>query len=202
MITSLLLVLLSSLLFNSKGPIILCLLGAILLALRFTGIQLMNEKTKEMPSWMVTRLGLFVIVHCHHNKELCEKGKEFKFRGKYFCTGCYGLCLGTVISIVLIILYLLYGLNSVMIVPLIYLIPFLLIPIILRYLIFIHMKSSLRFLSNTFLPIGIVLLLSIIDRLLKNWIINSIFVFLLIGIAYLRWKIALLDDVRLLKVTK
>ena len=198
MITSLFFVLL----YSSKGPIILCLLGAILLALRFTGIRFMNENTKEMPSWMVTRFGSFVIVHCHHNKDLCEKGKEFNFRGKYFCTGCYGLCLGTVISIGIIILYLLYRLNSVMIVPLICLIPFLLIPIILRYLIFIHMKSSLRFLSNTFFPIGIVLLLSIIDRLLKSWIINSIFVFSLIGIAYLRWKIALLDDVRLLKVTK
>lgn len=202
MITSPFLLLLSSLLFNSKGPIILCLLGAILLAIRFTGIQFMNDNTKEMPSWMVTRFGSFVIVHCHHNKELCEKGKEFKFKGKYFCTGCYGLCLGTVISIIIIILYLIYGLSSVMIVPLICLIPFLLIPIILRYLIFIHMKSSLRFLSNTFFPIGLVLLLSVIDRLLKNWIINSIFVFSLIGIAYLRWKIALLDDVRLLKVTK
>ena len=103
----------------------------------------MSEKFKIMGPWMITRYGPFVIVHSHHIKRLRENGKEFKFKGKYFCTGCYGMCFETCISIILIIFYLLYGFNSILIIPLIFLIIFLMIPIILRYLIFIHMKSSL-----------------------------------------------------------
>jgi len=73
------------------------------------------------------------------------------------------------------------------------------IPIILRYMIFIHMKSSLRFLTNVFLPIGLVLLLCIIDKVFQNWIINGIYELLLIGVAFLRNKIGMIDDKRLLK---
>jgi len=193
------LIFISGLFYGSKGPVTVLLLVAIILAFKLSGIHLMNENIKKMGPWMMTIYGSFVIVHSHHIKKLRENGKEFKFKGKYFCTGCYGMCFGTCISIILIILYLMYGFSSVIIIPLICLIPFLLIPIILKYSIYIQMRSSLRFLSNAFLPIGLVLLLCIIDKLFQNWIINGIYELLLIGIAFLRWKIASIDDKRLSK---
>jgi len=193
------LILISSFFWGSKGPVIILLLVAIILAFKLSGIHFMNENIKRMGPWMVTRFGSLVIVHGHHIKKLRENGKEFKFKGKYFCTGCYGMCLGTIVSLILIILYLAYGFISEVITPLIILIVFLMIPIILRYSIFIHMKSPLRFLSNAFLPIGLVLLLCIIDKLFQNWIINGMYELSLIGITFLRWKIAKIDDKRLLK---
>lgn len=193
------LILISGLIYGSKGPVIVLLLSAIILAIKLSGIHFMSEKFKIMGPWMMTRYGPFVIVHSHHIKKLRENGKEFKFKGKYFCTGCYGICFGTIISIIIIILYLIYDFNSVIIIPLIYTVSFLMIPIILRYMIFIHMKSSLRFLTNVFLPIGLVLLLCIIDNVFQNWIINGIYELLLIGVAFLRNKIGMIDDKRLLK---
>jgi len=193
------LILVSGLYFGSKGSLLILLLGALILAIRISGIRFMSESIKRMGPWMVTRFGSLVIVHSHHIKKLRENGKEFKIKGKYFCTGCYGMCFGICISIILIIYYLIYGFNQVMIIPLIGLVLLLVIPIILRYLIFILMKSSLRFLSNALLPIGLVLLLCIIDKLFQNWIINGIYELSLIGGGFLRWKIASIDDARLLK---
>lgn len=193
------LILVSGLFYSSKGPLIVLLIGALILAIRISGIRFMSESIKTMGPWMVTRFGSLVIVHSHHIKKLRENGKEFKIKGKYFCTGCYGMCFGICISVVLIIYYLMYGFSSAIIIPLFCLIPFLLIPIILRYSIFILMKSPLRFISNVFLPLGIVLLLCIIDKLFQNWVINGIYELLLIGIAFFRWKIAKIDDRRLLK---
>ena len=189
----------SGLIYGSKGPVILLLLIAIIVTIKLSGIRFMNEKFDIMNPWGITRYGPFVIVHSHHIKKLRENGKEFKFKGKYFCTGCYGMCFGTCISIIIFIIYLLYDFNSILIVPLIYLIIILMIPIILRYWIFIRMKSSLRFLSNAFLPLGLVLLLCLIDNVFQNWIINGFYGLLLFGIAFLRGKIASIDDKRLLK---
>jgi len=68
---------------------------------------------------------------------------------------------------------------------------------VLRYSLFIYMKSSLRFFSNVFLPIGLILLLNVIDYVFLNWIINSIYLFLIMAIAYLRWRIAFIDNRRI-----
>ncbi|MFX0139207.1 MAG: hypothetical protein ACFFDN_36535, partial [Candidatus Hodarchaeota archaeon] len=63
----------------------------------------------------------------------------------------------------------------------------------------LKMRSHWRFLSNAFLPIGLIFIFIIIDDTLQNTILNSIFVLLIIGIAYVRKKVGLIDDKRLLK---
>lgn len=193
------LILISSFFWGSKGPVIILLLVAIILTIKLSGIHFMNENIKRMGPWMVTQFGSLVFIHSHHIKKLREAGKEFKLKGKYFCTACYGMCLGTIVSIILIIIYLTYGFVSEIIIPLIILTIFFMIPIVLRYTIFIHMRSSLRFLSNAILPIGLVLLLCILDKLFQNWIINSMYELSLLGIAFLRLKIGQFDDKRLLR---
>lgn len=179
--------------FNSKGPILITLLGSCLLATSLTGIRFNSNTCKintsrknEMLGNLQTKIWKYRIIHSHHNKEERENGHEFKIRNKSFCTGCYGILLGTLISIIIFYFYLFATISTqvMSIVP--YLIPICFIPIIIRYTVFHSMKTPLRLISNALLPIGCTFLLLTVDFTFNNWLLNVTFMILIAFIAYVR----------------
>ncbi len=176
--------------FDPRGPLYLTLLGAGLLTISLTGVNFRSKHSYSSCSRQIsnyrTRIGFITINHSHHSPELIEKGHEFRLRGKYFCTGCYGILAGTCISIAISFLYLTgyFSSNWIFILPLMSCGCF--IPIIIRYTGKFHFGSKIRFLSNSLLPIGCSLTIIYTDMLFHDWLSNSIVMILILVVAYLR----------------
>ncbi|PWI48086.1 hypothetical protein CEE45_08660 [Candidatus Heimdallarchaeota archaeon B3_Heim] len=134
------------------------------------------------------------INHSHHPIHLIKSGHEFRFRGKYFCTGCYGILIGTIISVIIGISYIVNGFNTLWGEAVLLLIPLCFIPIILRYKLSYKFPSSAKLLANCLLPIGSCLSLIYTDFLYHNWILNVLVVLLIITAAFLRGVIAQKDN--------
>lgn len=187
--------------FDSKGPLYITLIGSGFLAVGLSGIRLSNKQhhtckgaNKEIKSVVSTKLGLFKINHSHHAKHLRENGHEFKIgNDKYFCTGCYGLLIGTIISIIITLLYIGYGINELMLSILVIMTPIAFVPIIVRYFIIKNVKTPIKFLSNSLLPVGCCFLFLILENQFQNWTINVGLVLLTITAAYLRGLMPKLD---------
>ncbi len=181
--------------FDSKGPLYLTLIGSCILAISLSGIRIkrnIHERSckslkKSFNNYGTTTLGWFTFVHSHHCLKERVAGHEFKIGDKYFCTGCFGILIGTVISIVFAITtYFIIGLNSSFHPIFILIIPFCFIPIILRYTLFPEMKSPIRLLSNILLPIGCCLLFFVFENTFHNWFVNVSLILVCITIAFLR----------------
>lgn len=174
-------------LFDSNGAIGLTLIASIFIIIILSSVRIMNRSLRkyllEIPvdKSLVSFLGPFIIYHCHHNKKLIEKGKEFRIKNKYFCTGCYGVLFGIIIGDTIAFLYLAYSLSFYLKIYLSLSIPIWFIPIILRYTLFTRMRSSFRFISNLLFPIGCWILLIVGDSIFNNWIING-FIMVFFGI--------------------
>jgi hypothetical protein len=183
--------------FNSKGPIMLTLFGSAVLAVNLTGLRIGNGSQKKSlalykKNWnpVSTRQGWFTFVHSHHTAKQRMEGHEFKFRNKYFCTGCYGTLIGTIIAIMVFTAYLLFGMpdNFVFLATIVAPISF--IPIILRYTVFTNMKTSMRLLSNSLLPVGCSLYLVVMDHVFQSWVLNACLVLLILMTGFIRAKVA------------
>ncbi|MBA7516666.1 hypothetical protein ES705_08714 [subsurface metagenome] len=187
----LILVIISAVFFDSKGPVILTFFGSFVLLVNLSHIRLKPKSFQaisKLPktSTIISHWGPLIMYHSHHSAEARLKGKEFRIGRKYFCTGCYGGLLGTLIAIFLTGFYLLYGFNQVLAIISILSLPVWFIPIILRYTLFLNMKNIPRFLSNMFLPVGCSILLILTDFTFQSWALNGITIFLIICVAYLR----------------
>jgi len=96
--------------FYSQGPILITLFGSICLAFNLTGINFVSNKEKKVPfckNRSSSRWGRLQITHSHHSLAQCQTGHEFKLGKKYFCTGCYGILLGSTLAIAFFATYLL-----------------------------------------------------------------------------------------------
>ena len=191
LIIYLVLIIISTIIFGSKGPVILTLLASIILLVRLSGIGLKTKSFQaisKLPnsSSIVSHWGPFIIYHSHHGAEVRLKGKEFRIGHKYFCTGCYGGFFGTSFAIVLMGFYLANGIHQDLVLISTLSLPVWFIPIILRYTLFLDMKTIPRFLSNLLLPVGCSILLVLTDFTFQSWILNGLVIFLIIGAAYLR----------------
>lgn len=159
----------------------------------FRGFLIQNFDLSTLDRNKYTTINRFVINHSHHKNEQIQAGKEFLFKGKYICTGCYGILTGSIVSIIVMFYYLIgeivkQNLNLFLII-----IPLFFLPIIIRYSIWITMPTIPKFFSNVMLPIACSGLLLLVDYYFMNWWINTIAIYLVIGIIYLRSYISLKD---------
>ena len=175
--------------FNSHTPIFLTLMGSILLEMSLTGFRGYYKKDSlnqyEKNSYHIF-LGRFLFLHSHHCETDILKGKEFRFMDRYYCTGCYGLLFGTMISIGIFIVYLFWPNFFIFSEISIFFIPFFFLPIVLRYSIVKNMGSLYRVFSNAFLPIGCSVLFIIMDNFYASWLFNSLIVIFILLVAVLR----------------
>lgn len=144
------LVIISAIVFGSKGQVILTLAGSIVLIIRLSGIGLKPKSFQaiiKLPntSSIVSHWGPFIIYHSHHSAEARVKGKEFRIGHKYFCIGCYGGLMGTFFAIMLMSFYLADSISQSTAFILLLSLPVWFIPIILRYILFSKMKTIPRF---------------------------------------------------------
>ena len=187
LIIAFLVISLSSLFFESKGPIILTLVGSLSLIIILSNIRIDKHSSYEqIISSRESRWKCFIIFHSHHDIEECKSGKELKIRNKYFCAGCYGILTGTFISLFLGLNYLMNDSYQNIMFVLIFITPLCFVPIILRYTIFINMNSINKFFANLLIPIGCYLMLFISDNAYKSPIINGGIMFIILIVGYLR----------------
>ncbi len=184
-------VVISAMIFGAKGPVILTFLGAFALFANLLNIGLEPESFQNISklpktSSIMSHKGPLIIYHSHHSQEERLDGKEFRIGYKYFCTGCYGILLGTSIAIVLIFFHLINGISKNLSLILILSVPLWFIPIILRYTLYTDMKTIPCFLSNMFLPIGCSVLLVFTDLAFQSWILNVLVVILIEVVVCLR----------------
>ncbi|MHA1983786.1 MAG: hypothetical protein ACW967_05495 [Candidatus Hodarchaeales archaeon] len=179
--------------FNSKTPLFLTLIGSIILAISLTGFrgyQRNKLSNKYERNSYILIFNRFLFLHSHHCQDDILKGKEFKIKSRYYCTGCYGLFLGTVISLIGVSIYLVFQNVNLPIELIVPIIPLFFVPIILRYTIIRNMNSTIRFLSNALLPIGCFLLFIASDVIFNDWLINSFLVIFTLLVALLRGYIS------------
>lgn len=189
--TYFILVIISAVFFNSKGPVILTFFGSFVLVVSLLHIGIKPKSFQNISKLPKTRTivshwGPLIMYHSHHSAEARIKGKEFRIGHKYFCTGCYGGLLGTIISIFLMGSYLVYGCNQDLAIIMVLSLPVWFIPIIFRYTLIINMKNIPRLLCNMLLPVGCSILLILTDFTFQNWALNGITISLIICVAYLR----------------
>jgi hypothetical protein len=182
--------------FNPDGPLYLTLFGSSFLAVSLTGIQFntgKNSKSKQyptLPNSGITRYKCFVFIHSHHNPLERAKGHEFNIGNKYFCTGCYGILIGTIISIAFALIYAAFGLNSEILPIVIFITSLCFLPILYRYFLSLELTTSLRLLSNILLPIGCSFLFMLIDHLYHNWLLNLCLILLTVSMAFVRGRVS------------
>jgi hypothetical protein len=173
--------------FGAKSPYYLTFFGSIALAINLSGIRISNnasqcpeiEKTR-------TRLGKLVFIHSHHAPAQRKKGHEFKIKDKYFCTGCYGILTGTILSLIFAVFYVGFGFPN-WIWPLVWVgAPLSFLPIILRYTLYQDMPVLFRLISNILLPVGCYLIFVIFDVTSQGLITNILLIFGVLIIALLR----------------
>jgi hypothetical protein len=180
--------------FNPKGPIFLGIIGSCILAVILSGVRFNFKKSrttceafrKKITNSVSTKIGRLIIIHSHHLKIDREAGHEFRVENKYFCTGCYGILIGTVISIMIMCLYIMFDLELSLVPLVIVAIPICFMPIILKYSLFSNMNSPMRFLSNILLPLGICFTAVSWDYLYQDWLFNISLMLFTILVAYLR----------------
>ena len=191
--------------FDSQSPILIIICGSVFLSFSLSGIRFDNPdiedrkyKCKSLKNAFskerVTKFWRFNIVHSHHSEEQRGMNHELRIGNKYFCTGCYGTLLGTIISILLIISYFYFGTEKTLIPIIALLIPMCFIPIILKYTIFTRMKPAYRLISNALLPIGFCTLVILLDVTYQSWLINALLILLVIIVAYTRAIVARVDN--------
>lgn len=174
--------------FKSKGPIYLLIISSFFVVWSLSGFRIKSETYKNIvfPKSEVSIWYGLIVFHSHHPSYLCEMGYEFKIKTKYFCTGCYGLLIGTIIANIVAIVYLFFGFNSLISIILTVSIPIWFVPIILRYSVFPEMKTFFRLLANAFVPIGCAVILTLFDYFFQEWVLNLSFILIIFFIAYLR----------------
>ncbi|MFW9992207.1 MAG: hypothetical protein ACFFD4_09195 [Candidatus Odinarchaeota archaeon] len=191
--------------FNSQGPIVITLFGSVFLAVNLTGIRFVSNKnekkictspcSKNKSTNMVSiRWGKILVAHSHHSLAQCKTGHEFRMGKKYFCTGCYGLFLGSVVAIAIFVTYLLDTVNYTFLTSYLFIIPLCFIPIIMRYTIKPRMGTRLKLAANGLIPIGCSLLFIAIDIIYQNWFINVGMVLFILLIAFSRGMVAARDN--------
>jgi hypothetical protein len=189
--------------FNSNGPILLTVFGSCILSISLSGVRLTKtrdisscEESSDYTSLFSSKKRRFTIHHSHHPKHLIEQGHEFRIGNKYFCTGCYGLLIGTVCAVILASFYIVFGITKSWALVILPVGPIFFIPIILRYSLFTTVRTSLRLLANSFFPIGWCILSISLDALFQNWAINVVMIIIVIVSAYLRSLSASKDNLR------
>lgn len=176
--------------FDPSGPLYLTLFGSGFLALSLTGFTINPLRTSttcaNRLSEYKTQFGFIGFNHSHHSPDLISMGHEFKFKGKYFCTGCYGILMGICISIIIAIIYITGYFSSDWLSISSFVSVSCFIPIILRYKSNHHFGSLFRFLSNSLLPLGCCLALLSADLAFHSWGFNVLIVILILIAAYFR----------------
>lgn len=180
--------------FDSRGPPLLTFCGSIILAVGLSGFQfndkIYNKKRCLMKSEVAdstySKVGRFTFRHSHHCFKERENGHEIKIGNKFFCIGCYGIFIGTIVSIFVALIYIFVGIPSQIFPMIIACIPICFTPIILRYTLFQEMRPSLKLLANSLLPIGCCFIFLVAEHLYHNWLLNVSLILVCIIIAFLR----------------
>ncbi len=176
--------------FDPRGPLWMTIFGSIILAINLSGIKFGNFQHKstcnlsDLP--YTSKFGFIKITHSHHPKTLISEGHELLFKGRYFCTGCYGLLIGTLLAILVALGYLSLGLAPQILPLVILLIPICYLPIILRYSLGNRSGTIFRFISNALLPVGSCFLFIAVDFLYHDWMLNTLTVLFVLFLASLR----------------
>ena len=176
--------------FDPRGPLWMTIFGSIILAINLSGIKFSNFQNKSTCNLSnlpyTSKFGFIKVTHSHHPKALISEGHELLFKGRYFCTGCYGLLIGTLFAILFALGYLSLDLTPQILPLVILLIPICYLPIILRYIHGNKSGSRFRFIANSLLPIGSCFLFIAIDFLYHEWILNALTVLFVLLLASLR----------------
>lgn len=180
--------------FNPKGLLFLTLFGALGLVIYLTGIRFRprtpnntsKAQEKQFNDEEATHWGLFIFVHSHHSKNQRETGHEFKIANKYFCTGCFGILIGSLIAISFTLMYIFFGINSELGFLAILTTPICFVPITLRYTYYPQMKTPMRLFTNILLPVGCGLLFVSCDYLFQSWFVNFGLILYILMVTFLR----------------
>ncbi|MFW9778043.1 MAG: hypothetical protein ACFFE8_04250 [Candidatus Heimdallarchaeota archaeon] len=173
--------------FGAKSPYVLTVLGAVGLSFSLSGIRL-DRNPSQCPDAVKTRTrwrGL-VINHSHHPPDQRIRGHEIRIGEKYFCTGCYGILIGTVLALLMAFFYLGIGIVDWMWPLILVGVPASFVPIILRYTVYQDGSSIFRLISNILLPVGCCLIFVIFDATSQGLTNNILLTLGIMIIALLR----------------
>jgi hypothetical protein len=174
----------SVVLLGATGPVVVAYVASLVLILRTSGVVYSQQKYSSVARAGISRYGRLVVIHSHHDPTKRSSGHEFKIRGKYFCAGCYGLALGTSLSLVLPTLYLTGALKGETLTVALVLAPVCFVPTILRGTTSRTISALGRFVSYGLLQVGSWIVIVSSDALLHDWLLN---VFVL-GLIVVGWN--------------
>jgi hypothetical protein len=174
----------SILLFGAKGTIFVAYLVSLALIIRSIGLKYSRRKYLAVAKQSVSRLGRLVVIHSHHNLDGQSFHHTFFIRGKYFCAGCHGLALGTLLSLILPTAFLIRAIEGHALAILLASAPICFLPTILRCLTQIEISALFRFVSYCLLPIGSWIVIVTVHAWCHSWLLNV----LILGLVVLGWN--------------
>ena len=151
----------------------------------------------KLPRDRVVQVGRVLLVHSHHANLLRKRGKEFRIGRRHFCTGCYGLLLGTLAGDALAIVHLVHGVEPGFFGTGVWFLPLFFVPIVLRYAWAPRLPAPFRFLANAGLALGCWLILLVGNDLWKSAPINALLLAIVVGIGFWRAGAPARENLRL-----
>lgn len=162
----------SVLVFRSVGPILVACLASAALILRCTGVRYFTGGVVPVSSAGISRFGRWTIVHSHHCPRQRNAAHEFRFGEKYFCAGCSGLALGTLVSLMIPVAYLLHALDDHTLSTLLILAPVCFLPTVVRCIAPDEIRAHWRFVAYGLLPIGSWIFIIGVETRYQSWQLN------------------------------
>ena len=171
----------SGLILGSKGPLYITFIVSVLIGINSAGLRYTRMRMPYISSRLATKLGGLAIYHSHHMMEN-YKGHEIYLKGKYFCSRCYGLVIGIILSLIIFMSYLIHPFNEIILIVPVIITALLIIPLFFWFRVQDKLETFTRFISGLFSPIIVWIVLIYIDYRYVSWILNSLtlaFVFIL-----------------------
>lgn len=172
------------LLFSAFGTIVVAYLASLALIMRSMGLKYSRLKYLDFPKPFTSRFGNLMVIHSHYNQDGQNMRHMFFIRGKYICAGCYGLALGTLLSLILPTSFLIRAIDDSTLKILLVSTPICFLPTILRCLTQMEISALFRFISYCLLPIGSWIVIVNVHVWYHNWLLNV----LVLGLVVLGWN--------------
>jgi uncharacterized membrane protein len=161
-------------LFGDKGTLVVAYLASLALIVRSCGIRFRRDNLVAAAKPGVSLLGRLMIIHCHHPPAAKRDQHAFLIRGKYLCAGCYGLALGTMVSLVMPTVCLARSFKVEIPAILSAAAPFCFLPGVVRCTTQMKIGALFRFVSYGLLPIGTWIIILTVHARFHSWLLNTL----------------------------
>jgi hypothetical protein len=121
-----------------------------------------------------------MVIHCHHHPAEKDDRHAFLIRGKYYCAGCYGLALGSTVSLLMPTIFLARATEVKIPAILSLAVPFCFLPTVLRCTTEMKIGALFRFVSYGLLPIGSWILILSVHVHFHSWLLNILVLMLVV----------------------